>query len=51
MTEHSAAHNTRQGVNAFPLRDFLGHANLAPTQLYVHLSQEDQKKVMEATSL
>jgi integrase/recombinase XerC len=56
ITPHSLRHTfgtqkARMGATAFQLRDFLGHANLATTQLYVHLSQEDGKKVMEATSL
>lgn len=56
ITPHSLRHTfatqkARMGATAFQLRDFMGHANLATTQLYVHLSQEDQKKVMEATSL
>jgi site-specific recombinase XerD len=56
ITPHSLRHTfgtqkARMGATAFQLRDFMGHANLATTQLYVHLSQEDGKKVMEATSL
>ncbi len=56
ITPHSlrhtfATHKARQGVNAFQLRDYLGHATVATTQLYVHLSQDEARKVMEATSL
>jgi site-specific recombinase XerD len=56
ITPHSLRHTfgtqkARMGATAFQLRDFMGHANLATTQLYVHLSLEDGKKVMEATSL
>ena len=56
ITPHSLRHTfatqkARMGATAFQLRDFLGHANLATTQLYVHLGQEVQKKVMEQTSL
>jgi site-specific recombinase XerD len=56
ITPHSLRHTfgtqkAKLGVTAFQLRDFMGHANLATTQLYVHLSQEDGKKVMDATSL
>ena len=56
ITPHSlrhtfATHKARQGVNAFQLRDYMGHATVATTQLYVHLSQEEARKVMEATSL
>ena len=46
-----ATQKARIGATAFQSHDFMGHANLATTQLYVHLSQEDQKKVMEAASL
>ena len=56
ITPHSlrhtfATHKARQGVNAFQLRDYLGHASVATTQLYVHLGQDEARKVMEATSL
>src|SRR5215217_5503376 len=56
ITPHSlrhtfATHKARQGVGAFQLRDYLGHATVATTQLYVHLGQEEAKRVMEATSL
>jgi site-specific recombinase XerD len=56
ITPHSlrhtfATHKARQGVNAFQLRDYLGHATVATTQLYVHLGQDEAKKVMEQTSL
>ena len=56
ITPHSLRHTfatqkARMGVNAFQLRDYLGHATVATTQLYVHLGQEEAKKVMEATSL
>ena len=56
ITPHSlrhtfATHKARQGVNAFQLRDYMGHATVATTQLYVHLGQDEARKVMEATSL
>ncbi len=56
ITPHSlrhtfATHKARQGVNAFQLRDYMGHATVATTQLYVHLGQEEARKVMEQTSL
>jgi hypothetical protein len=38
-------------VDAFQLRDFMGPDNLATTQLYVHLGQDEARKVMEATAL
>ena len=46
-----ATQKARMGVGVFQLRDYMGHATVATTQLYVHLSQEDAKKIMEATSL
>ncbi len=56
ITPHSlrhtfATHKARQGVNAFQLRDYMGHATVATTQLYVHLGQDEARKVMEQTSL
>ena len=56
ITPHSlrhtfATHKARQGVNAFQLRDYMGHATVATTQLYVHLGQEEARRVMEQTSL
>src|SRR5215216_1872486 len=56
ITPHSLRHTfatqkARLGVSAFQLRDYLGHANLATTQLYVHLGQEEARRVMEETSL
>ena len=38
------------GILAFQLRDYMGHATVATTQLYVHLGQEEARKVMEQTS-
>ena len=35
----------------FRLKEWLGHANLNTTQIYVHLAEQDDKKLMEATSL
>ena len=56
ITPHSlrhtfATHKARQGVNAFQLRDYMGHATVATTQLYVHLGGEEARRVMEQTSL
>jgi site-specific recombinase XerD len=56
ITPHSlrhtfATHKARHGVNAFQLRDFMGHATVATTQLYVHLGLDEARKVMEQTSL
>jgi site-specific recombinase XerD len=56
ITPHSLRHTCatqkrQRGVDVFQLRDFLGHATVATTQLYVHLDRNDAAKVMEATSL
>lgn len=41
----------KQKVSPFTLRQWLGHARLDTTQIYVHMAEADDKKVMEATSL
>ena len=41
----------KEEVSPFRLRKWLGHARLDTTQIYVHLAEADDKKVMEATSL
>jgi site-specific recombinase XerD len=41
----------QKGVSPFQIRDWLGHANLNTTQIYVHMARQDAKKVMEASSL
>ena len=46
-----ASMKARDGVTAFQLRDWLGHARLETTMIYVHLNRQDSKKVMEKTSL
>ena len=56
ITPHSLRHTfatekARRGIGAFQLRDFMGHASVATTQIYVHLSKTEAKKLMEATSL
>lgn len=38
-------------VSPFQLREWLGHARLDTTMIYVHLNRQDGKKVMEKTSL
>lgn len=40
-----------QGVSPFQLKEWLGHAKLDTTQIYVHMGRSNAKKVMEATSL
>lgn len=46
-----ATHKAEKGVSPFQLQQWLGHANLNTTQIYVHLGRQNAKKVMEATSL
>jgi len=53
---HSLRHTfgtykAEQGVSAFQLKEWLGHANLNTTQIYVHMARKNARKVMEATSL
>jgi hypothetical protein len=38
-------------VSPFQLQQWLGHANLNTTQIYVHLGKQNAKKIMEQTSL
>src|SRR5215216_3999297 len=45
------ARNTQKGVSPFQLQQWLGHANLNTTQIYVHLGKQNAKKIMEQTSL
>jgi site-specific recombinase XerD len=56
VTCHSLRHTfatqkARQGVPAFQLQQWLGHEDLRTTQLYVHLAEQDDGRLMEATSL
>lgn len=46
-----ATYKAGRGVSAYVLREWLGHARLDTTQIYVHLARQDTKKVMEATNL
>jgi site-specific recombinase XerD len=46
-----ATHKAERGVSPYVLREWLGHARLDTTQIYVHLARQNTKKVMEATSL
>ncbi len=46
-----ATAKAEQGVSPFQIKEWLGHASLNTTQIYVHLSRKNAKKVMEATSL
>ncbi len=46
-----ATYKAERGVSPFQLQDWLGHANLNTTQIYVHIGRQNARKVMEATSL
>lgn len=46
-----ATHKAKNGVKLRTLMDWLGHANLNTTQIYVHMAEENVHKVMEQTSL
>jgi site-specific recombinase XerD len=41
----------KNGVSPFKLKDWLGHANLNTTQIYVHMAEENPHRLMEQTSL
>jgi integrase/recombinase XerC len=56
ITPHSlrhtfASYKAQSGVSPFQLKEWLGHARLDTTSIYVHLARQNAKKVMEATSL
>src|ERR671926_221881 len=46
-----ATYKAEKGVSAYQLQQWLGHANLNTTQIYVHLGRQNAKKIMEQTSL
>jgi integrase/recombinase XerC len=46
-----ATSKAQQGVSAYRLRDWLGHASLETTQIYIHLGKQNAQREMEATSL
>jgi len=46
-----ASYKAERGVSPFQLQQWLGHANLNTTQIYVHMGRQNARKVMEATSL
>ena len=46
-----ATYKAERGVSPYVLREWLGHARLDTTQIYVHMAKENTKKAMEATSL
>lgn len=56
VTPHSlrhtfASYKAQSGVSPFQLKEWLGHARLDTTSIYVHMSKQSAGKVMEATSL
>jgi len=46
-----ATYKAKQGVNAFQLKDWMGHEHISTTQLYVHMGQIDAHRLMESTGL
>jgi integrase/recombinase XerC len=46
-----ATYKAEKGVSPFQLQQWLGHANLNTTQIYVHMGKQNAKKIMEQTSL
>jgi integrase/recombinase XerC len=46
-----ATYKAERGVSPFQLQQWLGHANLNTTQIYVHLGKQNARKIMEQTSL
>jgi integrase/recombinase XerC len=46
-----ATYKAEKGVSPFQLQQWLGHANLNTTQIYIHLGKQNAKKIMEQTSL
>ena len=56
ISPHSLRHTfatqkAEKGVSTYQLQEWLGHANLNTTQIYVHLAKQSGGKVMEQTSL
>lgn len=60
ISKHASCHMLRhtfatakaeKGVSPYQLQQWLGHASLNTTQIYVHLSRQNGQKVMEQTSL
>src|SRR5919205_922478 len=46
-----ATYKAEKGVSAYQLQEWLGHANLNTTQIYVHLGKQNAKKIMQDTNL
>src|SRR5712691_10638901 len=45
-----ATYKAEKGVSPFQLQQWLGHANLNTTQIYVHLAKQNAKKIMEQST-
>lgn len=53
---HSLRHSfatakAEKGISPYQLQQWLGHANLNTTQIYIHLAKGNSRKLMEASSL
>src|ERR687885_298674 len=46
-----ATYKAEKGVSAYQLQQWLGHANLNTTQIYVHLGKQNARKMMQDTSI
>ena len=46
-----ATYKAEKGVSPYQLQQWLGHANLNTTQIYVHVGKQNAKKLMEQTSV
>src|SRR3989440_10131693 len=51
LTHTFATYKAEKGVSAFQLQQWLGHANLNTTQIYVHLGKQNARKIMQDTNL
>lgn len=46
-----ATHKAERGVSPWRLQEWLGHAHINTTQIYVHIGKQNARRQMEATSL
>jgi site-specific recombinase XerD len=46
-----ATHKAEHGVSPWRLQEWLGHAHINTTQIYVHIGKQNARRQMEATSL
>jgi site-specific recombinase XerD len=46
-----ATYKAEMGVSPFQLQQWLGHANLNTTQIYIHLGKQNARKIMQDTSI